>query len=305
MSAPRPAEAHRPPWRSSQSAKPHLLVRRRAWALLPGALGLLVGLGACGALPAGLPDADALRNARFILLGEVHDNPEHHRQRAELLSRLLADGRATRVVFEQMDRASDAALAAAPRDPEAVADAGGLDRAGWRWPLHRVLVEAALAGGATIAGGNFDRDLARRLVREGAAAAPAELRIALETVPWSAAQDETVRGAIEQGHCGALPPDRVAPMALVQRLRDASLAQAMLRAPEPRVVLIAGNGHVRKDLGVPHYLRAAGVASSQIVALGFVEDRDASMPFDLRQLTPGVERPDPCEGFRKTRAAAR
>lgn len=278
-------------------------MRRRAWALLPGTLWLLVGLGACSTPPAGPPEVGSLRNARFILLGEVHDNPEHHRRRAELLSRLLADGRATRVVFEQMDRASDAALAAAPRDPEAVADAGRLDRAGWRWPLHRPLVEAALAGGATIAGGNFDRDLARRLVREGASAAPADLRTALDAVPWSAAQDDVVRGAIEDGHCGALPPDRVAPMALVQRLRDAALAQAMLRAGEPRVVLIAGNGHVRSDLGVPHYLRAAGVAPKDIVALGFVEDGDPAMPFDLRQATPGIQRPDPCAAFRKAQGA--
>ena len=279
-------------------------MRRRAWALLPGVLGLLAGLGACGTPPVAPPEVDSLRNARFILLGEVHDNPEHHRQRADLLRRLLADGRATRVVFEQMDRASDTALAAAPRDPEAVADAGRLDRAGWRWPLHRPLVEAALAGGATIAGGNFDRDLARRLVREGASAAPADLRTALDAVPWSAAQDDIVRSAIQDGHCGALPPDRVAPMALVQRLRDAALAQAMLRASEPRVVLIAGNGHVRNDLGVPHYLRAAGVAPKDIVALGFVEDGDPAMPFDLRQATPGMQRPDPCAAFRKAQGAA-
>ncbi len=274
---------------------------RRTWALL-GALWLAGGLGAC-ATPPSPPPVDSVRHARFILLGEVHDNPEHHRQRAELLRRLLADGQPTRVVFEQMDRASDAALAAAARDPEAQADAGQLDRAGWRWPMHRPLVEAALAGGAKISGGNFDRDLARRLVREGAAAAPADLRTALAAVPWSPAQDEIVRDAIEDGHCGVLPQDRVAPMALVQRLRDAALAQAMLRAREPRVVLIAGNGHVRNDLGVPHYLRAAGVAARDIVALGFVEDGDATMPFDLRQVTPGVQRPDPCAAFRKAQGA--
>lgn len=274
---------------------------RCIWALL-GALWLAGGLGAC-ATPPSPPPVDSVRHARFILLGEVHDNPEHHRQRAELLRRLLADGRPTRVVFEQMDRASDAALAAAARDPEAQADAGRLDRAGWRWPMHRPLVEAALAGGAKISGGNFDRDLARRLVREGAAAAPADLRAALAAVPWSPAQDEIVRGAIENGHCGVLPQDRVAPMALVQRLRDVALAQAMLRASEPRVVLIAGNGHVRSDLGVPHYLRAAGVAAPDIVALGFVEDGDATMPFDLRQVTSGVQRPDPCAAFRKAQGA--
>jgi uncharacterized iron-regulated protein len=240
-----------------------------------------------------------LRDTRFVLLGEVHDNPEQHRQRAELLRLLLSDGRPTRVVFEQMDRGSDAALAAAARDPEAVADAGRLDRAGWQWPLHRPLVDAALAGGAAVRGGNFDRDLARRLVREGLSAAPADLRTVLDGVPWSAEQDGIVRRAIEEGHCGMLPAHLAGPMSLVQRLRDAALAQAMLRAGEARVVLIAGNGHVRSDVGVPHYLRAAGVAAKDIAAVGYVEEGEGETgPFDLRRTTPRMERADPCASFR-------
>lgn len=269
-------------------------------AVLAAALALL--LPGCAAPPAQGPEAlhARLRDTRFVLLGEVHDNAEQHRQRAELLRRLLADGRPTRVVFEQMDRGSDAALAAAPRDPEAVADAGRLDRAGWRWPLHRPLVEAALAGGAAVRGGNFDRDLARRLVREGLAAAPADLRTTLETVPWSPAQDGIVRQAIETGHCGMLPAHMAAPMAVVQRGRDAALAQAMLAAPEPRVVLIAGNGHVRSDVGVPHYLRAAGVAATDIAAVGYLEEGDdAQAPlFDLQQVTAPAQRADPCASFK-------
>jgi uncharacterized iron-regulated protein len=273
--------------------------RRAAGAVLAAALAVLQG---CAAPPAQAPEAlhARLRDTRFVLLGEVHDNPEQHRQRADLLRRLLADGRPTRVVFEQMDRGSDAALAAAAREPEAVADAGRLDRAGWRWPLHRPLVEAALAGGAAVRGGNFDRDLARRLVREGLAAAPADLRTTLETVPWSPAQDGIVRQAIETGHCGMLPAHMVAPMAVVQRGRDAALAQAMLAATEPRVVLIAGNGHVRSDVGVPHYLRAAGVAAGDIAAVGYLEaGDDAQAPlFDLQQVTAPAPRADPCASFK-------
>ena len=51
----------------------------------------------------------ALRQADLVLLGEVHDNPLHHRERAELLT-ALADRRPT-VVFEQFPRSADEALA--------------------------------------------------------------------------------------------------------------------------------------------------------------------------------------------------
>jgi hypothetical protein len=72
--------------------------------------------------------AARLPTAAFVLLGEVHDNPAHHQERAALLRRLLADGRRSTVVFEQMGRDQDAALAAAPREAEAQSQAGGLDR---------------------------------------------------------------------------------------------------------------------------------------------------------------------------------
>ena len=54
---------------------------------------LALALAACATAA---PDVERLRSARFILLGEVHDNAEQHRLRAALLRDLLADGRPTR-----------------------------------------------------------------------------------------------------------------------------------------------------------------------------------------------------------------
>jgi uncharacterized iron-regulated protein len=108
------------------------------------------------------------------------------------------------------------------------------------------------------------------------------------------------RHAIEVGHCNMLPAASVAPMVLVQRSRDAALAQAMLKSAEPRVVLIAGNGHVRTDVGVPHYLRAAGAKPADIVAVAFVEtgDGESTAIYNVRQVTQPVSRPDPCASFK-------
>ena len=50
----------------------------------------------------------ALRQADHVLLGEVHDNPVHHQERATLLTALSA--RRPTVVFEQFPRSTDAAL---------------------------------------------------------------------------------------------------------------------------------------------------------------------------------------------------
>ena len=207
-----------------------------------------------------------LRQIRFVLLGEVHDNAVQHSLRAALLTDLLADGRPTRIVFEQMGRANDSLIAAAARDAESVVTAGRLDRTGWRWPLHKPLIEAALTGGALILGGDLSRDDMRAIVRGGPSAVPVDLRTLLDNSRWSPDDEAAIQREIDAGHCGALPPSQFAGMALAQRSRDAALASAMLHAgnDNERVILIAGNGHVRRDLGVPRYLMAAGVARVSI-----------------------------------------
>ncbi len=260
--------------------------------------------------------AERLRPARYVLLGEIHDDAEHHRLRAAVLRALLTDGRPTWVVFEQIDSQYNAAILAAPRDTEAVVSAGQLDRKGWDWPLHRPLFDAALAGGATVLGGNLSRAEASNLVRGGVAQAPVELQRWLappaaagtaRPSAWSPAQDAELRHQVDIGHCGALPPQMIAPMALAQRARDAALAVAMTSAPPGvRVMLIAGNGHVRRDIGVPHYLAAE--QADGIVSIGFFErGGDGAMvadgPYDQAWFTKPVERPDPCASFRPPGAA--
>jgi uncharacterized iron-regulated protein len=74
-----------------------------------------------------------------------------------------------------------------------------------------------------------------------------------------AAQETEVRDS----HCGMLPESMVSPMAKAQIARDVVMAETLRAHAANGVVLIAGNGHVRTDIGVPFWLRrdawAAGV----------------------------------------------
>jgi uncharacterized iron-regulated protein len=257
----------------------------------------------CSTTPKPLGDEalPRLRQARFVLLGEVHDNAAQHLVRAALLSEMLADGRPSCVVFEQMDRSANAAIAAAPRDAESIATAGRLDRKGWVWPLHKPLIEAALGASARLAGGNLDASEVRAIVRDGASALPADLRGPIDDRSWTAAQQSAMDREIDDGHCNALPEKLRSSMVLAQRARDAALARSLIEAAgDGRAVLIAGNGHVRRDLGVPFYLRAAGVPPGQIVSIGFLEEAQAAAPYDIVRITGRrAERPDPCAAFAK------
>jgi hypothetical protein len=106
-----------------------------------------------------------------------------------------------------------------------------------------------------------------------------------------------------------MPAAALAPMARAQRARDAAMARALVEATRIHrmpVVLLAGNGHVRRDLGVPRFLGVAG-HPGRTLAVGFVEDAagrgepgpDPQGLYDWRVALPAIARPDPCESLRE------
>jgi len=259
-----------------------------------------------------------LAAARYRLLGEVHDNPAHHTIRARLIAAIAATGARPAIVFEQLDLDHDAAIVAAQAtgaDAEQIADAGRLDRKAWQWPLHKPILDAALSNGLRLRAGNMPReslrgDLRAALDRDSGAIWYARFH----ATRWSEAQAAALRADIVEGHCGKLPEAVVPRILLAQRIRDAAMAQALVNdATAGGAILIAGNGHVRADLGVPVYLHAPGLpdADSLSVSLGLIEvkpddERAGGFPretvaanpgFDYLLFTPPALREDPCAGL--------
>jgi uncharacterized iron-regulated protein len=260
-----------------------------------------------------------LGRARFRLLGEVHDNPEHHRIRAELIRRMAATGVKPAVVFEQFDLDRDAALVAAQADArtagnrlgaEALAAAGALDRKGWMWPLHEPVLSAALAAGLPVRAANLPRAELMRTAR-APADQPGTVRgqARLTSAAWTPAQEATLRTDIAEGHCGKLPAEVLPPIVRAQRLRDAAMADALVAAAtSDGAILIAGDGHVRRDVAVPVYLRGD---EGSVVSVGLIEtDPDersepalssrlasAPPPYDFVWITGATPRDDPCAGI--------
>lgn len=260
----------------------------------------------------------ALAEARYRLLGEVHDNPAHHAIRARLIASLAATGARPAVVFEQLDLDHDPAIVAAQAagaDAEQLADAGRLDRKAWRWPLHKPVFEAALAAGLPVRAGNVPRVALRGDLQAAADKESAAIWFArLHAARWTEAQAAALRAEIVADHCNKLPEAVVPRIVLAQRVRDAAMAQALVNdATASGAILIAGNGHVRADLAVPVYLHAPATpdADARSVSLGLIEvtsaqERAGDFPrqvvaahpgFDYLWLTPPVARENPCAGL--------
>lgn len=244
----------------------------------------------------------AFAGADVVMLGEVHDNALHH----ALQARLVAALEPSAIVFEMIT--PDQALKV---NDELREDAVGLQQVlEWEargWPdfsMYYPIFTAAPA--ASVLGGAFDREAVRAAVESGAAEVMGGSAALFGLDAALAAEEQAAREALQMAaHCDAMPAEMMAGMVEAQRLRDAGLARAViagLAQGEGPVVVIAGNGHVREDWGLPvllrHYLEATGTEAG-IVTLGQYEETAPDAPRTTHWVvTEAAEREDPCAAFR-------
>lgn len=238
--------------------------------------------------------------ADFVLLGELHDNPIHHEVRGLLLT---AAGKHPAVVFEQFPATSTPIQPpGADEDREAWLDRHGFDRTGWKWPLHAPVVDAAIASASSLWGSGLSREALRSVVKEGVGVAPADLHALIAQSPLDSVAQAAIDQELIEGHCGKLPATMIPGMRAAQEVRDASMAHALLAAGATGPAwLIAGNGHVRMDTGVPRMLRNSA-SDKGVLAVGLVErGTDGAVPgvttgrmYGVIIVTPPAVRDDPC-----------
>lgn len=241
------------------------------------------------------------RAAQVVLLGETHDNADHHALQAWMVGRVTATGARPLLAFEMITPDQEPALRRHltdhPGDADGLGTAVGWDKTAWpAWALYRPIAAAALEAGAPLAAANLDA--------AGVAAFKADKG---QLPPLPAGQVEVMAQEIRDGHCGMLPESAVAPMVRVQRGRDAAMAAVLTQGAraQGQAVLIAGTGHIRTDHAVPAVL-ATQSPVLRVFALAMVEvspgrDDPAAYetPFDAVWFTPGAERQDMCAAFKR------
>jgi uncharacterized iron-regulated protein len=261
---------------------------------------------------------ERLSASTFVLLGDKHDNPDHHRLQARILSGLVARGRRPAVAFEPMtvDRSEALArvLASTSPTPERVIDAVARPDQGWPWPLYEPVIAEALRAGLPLVAADLDPAWVAALQKRGIAGLDPRLRARLDLVdvPLPPAGRARLADEIRQSHCGHATGAMVEHMVEAQRARDAHLARALVDHATDGAVLIAGNGHVQRGIGVPLYL-ARWAPDASVTSVGLLEvspdEKTASeaiaaegegvIPFDYVWFTPRMDLVDPCERFRE------
>ncbi len=261
-----------------------------------------------------------LAAARFVMLGEKHDNPDHHRLQAWLIEELLDQGRRLAVALEMLTGEQAPALtdylAKHPGDAFGLGAAVGWARSGWPdYATYEPVFQAALDGGAPVLPANLPRATVQAIVKEGMGAlGPERLRTLGLNEAMPRALNAAMRTEIIEGHCNQLPASMIEPMVAAQTARDAHMAGVLLggsaAGDRDGAVLITGAGHARSDHGVPYHLSRLAPGAT-VMSLGFVETEDLEndprayadrfaterLPFDAVWFTAQAERDDPCGTF--------
>jgi uncharacterized iron-regulated protein len=271
-----------------------------------------------------------IRNGGIVLLGEVHDNPEHHAVRADMLRPRLepmldVGDLLPAAAFEHVKAGQrpqvEAFYRAAERSGRAPLASDLLDKLRWNesgWPaaeIYRPLFDAALGAKMPIVAAAPNRERMRSLVRgDRTGASEDELTHLKLAEGMPAPFREDLLAELETAHCGAIPPSAFAAMSMAQRYMDAHMAARVLEAASEHggAFLLAGNGHVRKDRGVPWHLRQRAPTREVISVMLLEVESGKSDPSsyvwrdpygkpaaDYVLFTPRHDRPDPCEKMRR------
>ena len=238
-----------------------------------------------------------LAPAPRVLLGERHDNPDHHALQLWLLRSLASQREPGSLLLEMLTPGQQAAAESAQKRLAAGERIDDLPtvlawQKGWDWSWYGAIMRYALAQPAPVLAANLDRSEIMSIYQS-----PPALTGALSTA-------EAVRTPlleqIRESHCGLLPESQMSPMLAVQQQRDRRMAEALLAAPEP-AVLLAGAFHTRRDLGVPLHLRDLGDATGGQVLL-FTEVGGEPVTADQADFvwyTPSTPEQDHCAKLRR------
>jgi uncharacterized iron-regulated protein len=260
-------------------------------------------LTACAARPPVDSAPSLTLQQPIVLLGEVHDNVAQHALRLAAFRDRLATGARPALLMEQFDRERqpdiDRLRAQTPApDADALIAAASPGKSGWNWAHYRPFVALAMQHDLPIVAANVSRADTRSIISDGLQAqgfnadVPADIRSATTTT-------------LLDSHCGLLDENTAGRMALAQVARDQFMARLVQTHAERGVVLLAGNGHVRADVGVPRWLSPAVRARSESIGLLETGSGDDPKAYDRAVFTPPQARPDPCEAMRKAMNGAR
>lgn len=236
---------------------------------------------------------DRLQKPSRLIVGEQHDNRDHHALQLWLLQSLGERRPQGSLLLEmltpdQQQRVDDVRHASTPPVdlPGALAW-----QSGWDWNVYGPIVRFALTQPYPLLAANLDTLEVRSVY-----ANPPTLNGSRTN---AASVKDVLLEQISDSHCGLLPESQMPAMLAVQQQRDRRMAERLLAAPTPSL-LFAGAYHARKDVGVPvHVLDLVATEAPMVLMLAQQGSEITAAMADYAWYTPTTAAPDYCAQMRK------
>ncbi|MGK5028319.1 ChaN family lipoprotein [Janthinobacterium sp. MDT1-19] len=197
-----------------------------------------------------------LAAAPRVIIGEQHDQLSHHQIEQWLLQQLQGQRPQGSVLLEMLNPDQQAKvdkvkpwLQADPVvRPEHVAELLAWQPS-WKWEQYGDLVMTVMRAPYPVWSANLDRSEIKQLFVDKPAVQGTHSNLAND-----GKVHDKLKDIIRVMHDNQIDAPRLAAMLSVQQQRDRRMAERLLAAPAP-AVLIAGAYHAHKDLGVPLHVQ--------------------------------------------------
>jgi uncharacterized iron-regulated protein len=188
-----------------------------------------------------------------VIVGEKHDNPYHHQIEQWLVENLPQRRPQGSVLMEMINPSQQAKVSQVKQwlqGNPAVRDSRVAElidwQPGWKWSLYGDLTMAAMRAPYPLWSANLDRDEIMAFYQQ-----PVFPHGQLSVRP---AVQKALEETIRTSHGGKIEPQQLHAMLAIQQQRDRRMAERLLAAPTP-TLLIAGGYHASKSVGVPLHVQ--------------------------------------------------
>ncbi|MCF5704139.1 ChaN family lipoprotein [Pseudomonas syringae] len=228
-----------------------------------------------------------------VIIGEQHDNADHHAAQLWLLQSLGERRPQGSLLLEMLtpDQQPKVDALRQPASPPADLPVALAWQDGWDWKLYGPIVRFALAQPYPLLAANLETSEIRAFYRNASALNGARTN--------AASVKKTLLEQISDSHCGLLPESQMLAMLAVQQQRDRRMAERLLAAAKPSL-LLAGAWHARKDVGVPLHIVDLGATEAPTVLILAEQGGEVTAAMaDYVWYTAATPKQDYCEQMRK------
>lgn len=255
----------------------------------------------------------------FVLLGETHNNPDHHILQAYIIKSLVSLGRRPIISLEMLNMSQTDALtnfsASYPKSSENFFKAMSWENSGWpESELYTPIIDEALTANLNISAVNISRQKTKNLMAFGLEGlTPGRIKQLQVDKPLPKITQDLLKDEIQKSHCGYATKDLLDKMVFAQFVKDAHMAWVISKSKKQNgAVLIAGVGHIRKDWAIPFHLKRL-MPNATIATIAFLEviqggqtiadysmnsEKISDIPYDYIWFTPRADNENACEKFK-------